>query len=284
MALIGISGKMQSGKNTVADIIQYLTHIKEQEQRMAYSTFLLLQYEQSAFTWKQKSFASKVKAVCSLLTGIPIEDFEKQEVKDRILGEEWRTIRSCNLDGSDLKILSYAEYENNPSQILNRDNLMKDLTVRQLLQIVGTDAMRDIVHPNIWVNALFSEYDYKFIFSGSLCSDKSLTLDKMLNETIKHSKKSNWIVTDVRFPNEAKAITDRGGFIIRVNRFSVRKEEVTNALTGTKDYFHVHSPISTHPSETSLDEYPFKYIVENNGTIEELIEKIKQILIKEKIL
>ena len=28
----------------------------------------------------------------------------------------------------------------------------------------------------------------------------------------------NWIITDVRFPNEADAIKGRGGIIIRVNR------------------------------------------------------------------
>ena len=36
-------------------------------------------------------------------------------------------------------------------------NLVK-LTPRKLLQLLGTDCGRDIIHPNIWVNALFADY------------------------------------------------------------------------------------------------------------------------------
>jgi len=37
-------------------------------------------------------------------------------------------------------------------------------------------------------------------------------------------------------------------------------------------------------SETALDDYKFDYVIENNGTIEDLIIKVKEILIKEEIL
>ena len=37
-----------------------------------------------------------------------------------------------------------------------RDTLK--FTPRLLLQLLGTDAGRNIVHPNIWVNALMSDY------------------------------------------------------------------------------------------------------------------------------
>ena len=47
-----------------------------------------------------------------------------------------------------------------------------------------------------------------------------------------------------------------------------------------------YSNINTiqHPSETALDDYQFDYVIDNNGTIEELIEKVKVILIKEKLI
>jgi len=41
---------------------------------------------------------------------------------------------------------------------------------------------------------------------------------------------------------------------------------------------------SKHPSETALDTATFDYIIDNNGTIEELIIKVKKILIKERII
>jgi hypothetical protein len=39
-----------------------------------------------------------------------------------------------------------------------------------------------------------------------------------------------------------------------------------------------------HESETALDNAKFDYEIINDGTIEELIEKVKEILIKEKII
>ena len=39
-----------------------------------------------------------------------------------------------------------------------------------------------------------------------------------------------------------------------------------------------------HESETALDNYQFDYEIDNNNTVEELIEKVKEILIKEGIL
>ena len=37
-------------------------------------------------------------------------------------------------------------------------------------------------------------------------------------------------------------------------------------------------------SETVLDNAEFDYVIQNDGTIEELINKVREILIKEKIL
>ena len=42
--------------------------------------------------------------------------------------------------------------------------------------------------------------------------------------------------------------------------------------------------VEPHPSETALDNHPFDYTIDNNGTIEELIEKVREILIKEKLI
>jgi hypothetical protein len=43
-------------------------------------------------------------------------------------------------------------------------------------------------------------------------------------------------------------------------------------------------PLSYHPSETALDDAKFDYEIINDGTIEDLIEKVKEILIKEQII
>lgn len=75
----------------------------------------------------------------------------------------------------------------------------------------------------------------------------------------------SWCITDVRFPNEVKAIKEKEGIVIRINRES--------------DYN------STHFSETALDNYEdFDYTIDNNNCIDCLIEKVKEILKHEKII
>lgn len=120
-------------------------------------------------------------------------------------------------------------------------------TPRLLLQIMGTQIGREIIHPNIWVNALFSEY-----VSYHNSRVNIYTLPK-------------WIISDVRFENEAKAIKERNGIIIRVNRNSENKDN--------------------HQSEIDLDNYKeFDHTIANIGSIKDLIEKVKAIMIKEGVI
>ena len=125
MSIIGISGRMGSGKNTVGDIIEKLC------------------LTNNGPKFEQKSFAGKLKQIASLLTGIPVEDFEDQEFKKSYLGAEWGTVELNPLN-------SIPVFEN-----IEFNHLM---SVREFLQKLGTDAMRDNLHTNVWVNALFSDY------------------------------------------------------------------------------------------------------------------------------
>lgn len=61
------------------------------------------------------------------------------------------------------------------------------------------------------------------------------------------------VITDVRFPNEAKAVVDVGGIVVRV---------VRPGLVSTDE----------HVSETALDDYPADLTVTNSGTAEDLID------------
>jgi len=68
--------------------------------------------------------------------------------------------------------------------------------------------------------------------------------------------------------DKAKAVTDRGGIMIRVNRNMPDRDNITK-----------------QKAETALDHYAgFDYVLQNNGTVEELIEQVKEILILEKII
>ena len=86
----------------------------------------------------------------------------------------------------------------------------------------------------------------------------------------------NWIITDTRFPNELQAVKDKGGINIRVNRPKERELILRNA-TSIIDTRKTLEP--EHKSETVLDNAEFDYTIENDGTLDELIDKIRDLLV-----
>lgn len=153
--------------------------------------------------WEVRKFADKLKQVAAIILNCKPMDFEDQHFKRSPLPSRWDI-----WDGE----------------------VHRHMTVREFLQNLGTDAIRNGLHENTWVNALMAEYD-----KGGLYP-------------------KGWIITDVRFPNEYLAIKGRGGVMIRINR-----GEPTNA----------------HVSETALDNVQFDIEIDNNGTIDELVDKVK---------
>ena len=92
--LVGISGKMGSGKNLVCTIIQGLTAAKKHNIENPSFEWIKKYYINSI--WEQKAFAGKLKQIASLLTGVSIEMFEDQEFKNKELPEEWNTFYISN--------------------------------------------------------------------------------------------------------------------------------------------------------------------------------------------
>lgn len=320
--IIGISGKIGSGKDTIGSIIQALTTPKVGSQDVSKifeyinAGFLPVTHAQKS-SWEVKRFAGKLKQVISLLTGIPVGDLEKQEVKDYQLGADWIYAETYK-DGKIVKV--DADYfANDPAFKENPGRFTRHYSVRALLQKVGTEAMRDVIHPNVWVNALFADYvrSRKLVFGiGNLSfslgyetpySEEAIGRVEKAglaagftkegeNNYTKDGEFPNWIITDTRFPNEAAAIKARGGIVIRVNRpweddYRKRMRAITpngayslpgGGMTGAGGIIEfdiaMKKAVGEHPSETSLDDYKFDYIINNEGTIEELVEKVKYVL------
>lgn len=260
MSLIGINGKIGSGKDTIGSIIQYLTdkNVTTETFDFWYASNFYSVYQATGM-FKIKKFAGKLKQTASLLTGIPIEKFEDQEFKKTTLGPEWNYH----------DIIGYGHYN-----VPVYGESEQEMLVREFLQKLGTEAMRDGLHTNVWCNALFSDYkpicnkfESKMLQTGgnytsSICSDCNCF--------------PNWIITDMRFPNEMEAVVKRNGITIRVIRSFNHK--MGSKETGTLDL----TPL--HPSETALDDAKFDYEIINDGSIEDLIEKVREILIKENII
>lgn len=288
--LIGISGKKNAGKNLIADIIQYALYNKNAEIEVSFDEFLLFGASGRKFVsnWKQVSFADKLKDIVCLLIGCTRAQLENREFKEKDLGEEWRIWKIYvpnNLSGemidsghvftSEEDAMTFAKdfgYETAEIKAFF-------LTPRLLLQFIGTECGRQIIHPNIWVNSLFADYIPKerVIFKAGdyqgVCKRCSITfsgakLQPLCRECCFEAPDvyPNWLITDVRFPNEAKSIKSRQGFLIRVNRPSVETND-------------------SHESEIALDNYEdFDLVIDNSGTIEDLFFVVTDFLISKNLL
>jgi hypothetical protein len=270
--IIGISGKIGSGKDTIGQIIQYMTRNHDLGLDVLaaippYTDAQLLEVLRGDVTsdWKIKKFADKLKECISIITGISREDLEKIEVKNSILSSDWnywqaigdyKSNRENNIEACVKTIKKYG------NGFIEKGSI----TVRQLLQEFGTEACRNNVHPNFWVNALFSDYRY----SGKVDSIEATASDGgYYSKQTYNEEFPDWIITDMRFPNELNAIKDRGGITVRVERG-----------------IHPNNPsiAQNHISETALDNATFDYTIDNNGSMADLIISVNKILIKEKII
>lgn len=213
MSIIGISGKIGSGKDTVAEMISELTpHI----------------------FWENRKFADKLKDIVCILLGCTKEQLEDRVFKESTLGEEWALLRETSSYGAP-DVIHPIGYKG----MMHMAHTHKEvLTPRRILQLLGTEGGRKIIHPNIWVNALMGEYSHK----------------------------DDWLITDMRFPNELEAVKSKGGVTIRIER------------TVDFDPDNPSKQSSTHDSETALDNAEFDFILYNTGTLEDLKEKVSLIL------
>lgn len=279
MAIIGISGKIGSGKDTVGKIIQYLDWQKYEnspytslEEWLVTGAYNNPKYKTS--NWQIKKFAGKLKQIVSILTGIPVKDLEKQEVKDRVLGEEW--YRN--------KILPEYGYG---YRIINHDKHLtpEKLTVRQFLQELGTNALRNVIHPNIHINALFADYKGNRCehFGNCLCGSGEFS-DGSKGLAQCEAERPSWIITDLRFPNELQAVKARGGITIRVNRPRYAYLSDLPPESSPLEHAKRGKELYEHPSETALDDSKFDYVIDNNSDITSLIKKVKEILVKENLI
>ena len=286
MGLIGISGHMGSGKDTVGKIIQYITDKSVNAYYTLEQWLCEAHNSHNMNQWQIKKFADKLKDCVCLITGCSRDDLEDAAFKNtQIPGYDGVWLVYTDKYQDTPYSPEWFESEEAAEKFISEQNCVyfhqitpATLTYRRLLQQLGTDTGRAI-HPDIWTNALMSEYTgMQFNFhpgyyrnTCSICGNRFMA-DKRQPVCEPCCNKvfyPNWIITDMRFPNELKAVKDREGITIRVNRLSVEQSAYERAK---------------HESETALDNATFDYVIENNGTIKELVEKVREILIKEKLL
>lgn len=222
--IISISGKKNSGKDLVGKIIQYLTSPADIEEGWK---FVITDEYEVGTSWEIKKFADKLKDMVCLLLDCSREDLEDEEFKNKELGEEWWKWEIYPHD--EAKFPMYEDYKNQPPKDYIRSveeemggtiRLIK-MTPRLILQLVGTECGREIIHPNIWVNALFADYKSHIKNYPNLIKSNGNNLIEGETYSMGKAVYPNWIITDVRFPNEYQAIQKQDHLHIHLERFQV---------------------------------------------------------------
>ncbi len=111
-------------------------------------------------------------------------------------------------------------------------------TSREILQGIG-EKMRE-VYPTIWIDTVFNVTIPQLVKQGFDC----------------------FVISDVRYPNEADKIHKEGGVVVKVTR------EGSGVTVG-----------QSHSSENAMKNYQnFDFILENNGSFETYYEKLDRLM------
>ncbi|WLH69890.1 deoxynucleotide monophosphate kinase [Pseudomonas sp. FP2309] len=110
---------------------------------------------------------------------------------------------------------------------------------RQLMQSMGTEWARNTVHPDVWVKLAEQNLDY---------------MTKALGAVL------GFVVSDVRFENEADLIRRRGGTIVHISRADAQA-------------------VNPHVSEAGVAGTKDDLLMFNNGTIEEFLRSLDEVFL-----
>lgn len=254
--IIGISGKIGSGKDLSGLMIQYLT--SDYRNRYHFNEWYDRVTKHGSKTHSRfitKKFADKLKDMVCLMLNCTRAQLEDRVFKETPLGEEWWLYT----DG-----ISITPYMGGDTRMLDGyDTRLQKTTPRLLLQLLGTDCGRYILHPNVWVNSLMSEY-------VEISKNRTAADDDggLISKKEYYKEFPDWVITDVRFPNEADAILSKGGVVLRINRPKIILTE--------QEFISAGELIVEHASETALDHYQnFTAVLDNSKTKQFLLEQVK---------
>jgi len=114
---------------------------------------------------------------------------------------------------------------------------------RSMLQFMGTEVMRHNLHSDIW----------------------ALATEKRIIEMSEQYQWANFVISDVRFPNEVAMIRRLGGEIWHIRR-------------GDLPEWFGKNPDHIHASETAWNNEQFDHVVYNDYAIEDLKKAVDNLL------
>ncbi len=165
--IVGIHGEVGSGKDTVAKIMVLVyAGLSDSDIAIALDDPRLYRIYYATSPWRVRKFGDKLKRIAGTLIGIPHEKFEDRDFKNSVMLSQWFTSKPY---------------------IAGVVDVVHPITVRDFLKKIG-DAFSKEVHPDTFVNALFSRFH----------------------------PGSKWLIPDTRFKNEAAMIKAHDGVILSI--------------------------------------------------------------------
>lgn len=153
-----------------------------------------------------------------------------------------------------------------PSNVLREFLYAQDLYVRGGVDEFGTEQpaarLNDVVDEHGWEMArrLYPEVrvlqQHTGTEAGRMVLHGNVWIDAMAD---RFEPGMRHVSASVRFHNEARFVVDRGGIVIRVTRPGVE-------------------PVNAHASDTEMDDWDFDYVIDNDGTLDDLAEKVAAVL------
>ena len=153
--IIGIAGTKNSGKDTVASMINYIFAVGVT--RASYGNYIIKKKHTYDF-YKDRiiHFADGLKDALSIIYNIPRDKFDDRDAKDNM----YYNIKSCKFVPSNIvenkhnvEIITIDRLKNfNINTILRcSENRLVYIKLRTLMQYFGTDVCRNLLSDDIWI-------------------------------------------------------------------------------------------------------------------------------------
>ena len=130
----------------------------------------------------------------------------------------------------------------------------REFSPRLALQLMGTEAGRDVFHPDLWVHTVMRRCE--------------------------QAPWNNYVIADVRFPNEIDAIVKSGGKVIRVRRgdepewYSLARECNHN----NQQQIMRNAYPEVHYSEWAWVGSHYDIVMDNNCSLDELTVRVDKLV------
>lgn len=229
--IVALSGKKQAGKTTLAEYLRVMIELRNASMDYdnvsqasngdvminAFGIdadskqFIEVLRNNGKQTVKIYSFADALKEICVDVLGLkPEQVWGTDAQKNSMTDIKWETMpefirwnnssdKTFRCPSNDTLIPNYSTKSTEASYMAQRQNgyIPKSLrsgtmTAREVMQVFGTDIMRNMLSDVIWVNATFRR--------------------------IHRDNPKVALITDLRFPSEMNALDQNGGYIIRLDR------------------------------------------------------------------